>query len=52
MVLLISSCVFYYSVGYMEGDRRVLRFGLLVLLFVLSMLFVIISPSFIRILLG
>nr|YP_008378729.1 NADH dehydrogenase subunit 5 [Appalachioria falcifera]AFR77026.1 NADH dehydrogenase subunit 5 [Appalachioria falcifera] len=52
VVLLISSCVFYYSVGYMGGDSNILRFGLLVLLFVISMLFVIVSPSFISILLG
>lgn len=52
VVFLISGCVFYYSVGYMLGDRTILRFGLLVFLFVLSMFFVIISPSLIRILLG
>nr|WDY17720.1 NADH dehydrogenase subunit 5 [Polydesmus sp. GZCS-2019] len=52
VVFLISGCVFFYMVGYMEGDSSIVRFGLLVLLFVLSMFFVIVSPSFIMILLG
>nr|WPS93701.1 NADH dehydrogenase subunit 5 [Nedyopus patrioticus unicolor] len=52
VVLMISGCVFYYMVGYMSGEKNIVRFGLLVFLFVLSMVFVIISPSFITILLG
>lgn len=52
VVFLISGCVFLYMVGYIEGDKRILRFGLLVFLFVVSMFFVIISPRFIIILLG
>nr|AOR87183.1 NADH dehydrogenase subunit 5 [Xystodesmus sp. YD-2016] len=52
VVLLISGCVFYYMVGYMSGDKTIVRFGLLVFLFVISMVCVIFSPSFISILLG
>nr|AOR87172.1 NADH dehydrogenase subunit 5 [Asiomorpha coarctata] len=52
VVLLISGCVFYYMVGYMGGDKTIVRFGLLVFLFVVSMLCVIFSPSLISILLG
>nr|YP_009050548.1 NADH dehydrogenase subunit 5 [Dysmicohermes ingens]AIG24337.1 NADH dehydrogenase subunit 5 [Dysmicohermes ingens] len=51
-VLLISSLVIYYSKGYMAGDYNMNRFILLVLLFVLSMMFLIISPNLISILLG
>nr|UFZ13939.1 NADH dehydrogenase subunit 5 [Puri aleca] len=51
-VLFISSVVIYYSKGYMEGDYNINRFILLVLLFVLSMMFLIISPNLISILLG
>lgn len=52
VVLLISGCVFYYMVGYIAGDKTIVRFGLLVFLFVVSMLCVIFSPRLIRILLG
>lgn len=52
VVFMISGCVFFYMLGYMSGEKEILRFGLLVLLFVLSIFFVIISPSFITILLG
>jgi NADH-ubiquinone oxidoreductase chain 5 len=52
IVLIISGCVFYYIVGYIEGDKTIVRFGLLVMLFIVSMLFVIFCPRFIRILLG
>nr|UFZ13392.1 NADH dehydrogenase subunit 5 [Madachauliodes sp.] len=51
-VLLISSLVIYYSKGYMLGDYNINRFIILVLLFVLSMMFLIISPNLISILLG
>nr|UFZ13249.1 NADH dehydrogenase subunit 5 [Platychauliodes sp.] len=51
-VLFISSVVIYYSKGYMMGDYNINRFILLVLLFVLSMMFLIISPNLISILLG
>nr|UFZ12794.1 NADH dehydrogenase subunit 5 [Sialis sibirica] len=51
-VLLISSLVIYYSEEYMFGDLNLNRFILLVLMFVLSMMFLIISPNLISILLG
>nr|UFZ13158.1 NADH dehydrogenase subunit 5 [Ctenochauliodes sagittiformis] len=51
-VLFISAVVIYYSESYMEGDYNINRFILLVLLFVLSMMFLIISPNLISILLG
>nr|WRO44930.1 NADH dehydrogenase subunit 5 [Themus luteipes] len=51
-VLLISSMVIYYSYEYMEGDLNLSRFIILVVLFVISMMFLIISPNLISILLG
>nr|YP_009349955.1 NADH dehydrogenase subunit 5 [Lipotactes tripyrga]AQM40129.1 NADH dehydrogenase subunit 5 [Lipotactes tripyrga] len=51
-VLFISSLVIYYSEGYMKGDWEINRFIILVLMFVLSMVFLIISPNLISILLG
>nr|WRO44722.1 NADH dehydrogenase subunit 5 [Cyrebion subrufolineatus] len=51
-VLLISSMVIYYSYEYMDGDLNLSRFIILVVLFVISMMFLIISPNLISILLG
>lgn len=51
-VLFISSIVVMYSRGYIFGDYNVNRFVLIVLLFVASMCFVILSPNLISILLG
>nr|URX53053.1 NADH dehydrogenase subunit 5 [Glyptotermes sp. 10 AB-2022a] len=51
-VFLISSLVILYSDDYMHGDLNISRFILLVLMFVLSMMFLIISPNMISILLG
>uniref|UniRef100_UPI0030034A24 NADH dehydrogenase subunit 5 n=1 Tax=Amantis wuzhishana TaxID=2908853 RepID=UPI0030034A24 len=51
-VLLISSLVILYSEDYMSGDITLNRFIFLVLMFVLSMMFLIISPNLISILLG
>nr|YP_010688231.1 NADH dehydrogenase subunit 5 [Csiroleon tumidipalpus]WBR65425.1 NADH dehydrogenase subunit 5 [Csiroleon tumidipalpus] len=51
-VLFISSMVIYYSDDYMHGDENLSRFIILVLMFVLSMVFLIISPNLISILLG
>nr|UEP13605.1 NADH dehydrogenase subunit 5 [Betasyrphus serarius] len=51
-VLLISSLVIYYSKEYMSEDMNINRFIMLVLMFVLSMMFLIISPNLISILLG
>nr|YP_009654908.1 NADH dehydrogenase subunit 5 [Cazira horvathi]QCI09884.1 NADH dehydrogenase subunit 5 [Cazira horvathi] len=51
-VLLISSMVIMYSFIYMSGDLFSMRFLYIVLLFVLSMMFLIISPNLVSILLG
>nr|WGO57802.1 NADH dehydrogenase subunit 5 [Sigmella schenklingi biguttata] len=52
LVLFISSLVILYSEDYMFGDDNLNRFIYLVLLFVMSMMFLIISPNMISILLG
>nr|AAU13941.1 NADH dehydrogenase subunit 5 [Bothropolys sp. SP-2004] len=51
-VFFISSCVMFYSVDYMSSDKEIVRFGWLVLLFVISMMLLIFSPNLISILLG
>nr|WHM51817.1 NADH dehydrogenase subunit 5 [Stolotermes victoriensis] len=51
-VFLISSLVIFYSSDYMHGDVSINRFILLVLMFVASMMFLIISPNMVSILLG
>nr|YP_010988595.1 NADH dehydrogenase subunit 5 [Pteroptyx malaccae]WOR80739.1 NADH dehydrogenase subunit 5 [Pteroptyx malaccae] len=51
-VLFISSMVIFYSDEYMHGDMNIHRFIMLVFLFVMSMMFLIISPNLISILLG
>lgn len=51
-VILISSLVILYRMEYIENDKFITRFILLVLIFVLSIIFLIISPNLIRILLG
>nr|WAX39162.1 NADH dehydrogenase subunit 5 [Anaplecta sp. 4 ZQW-2020] len=51
-VLIISSLVIFYSEDYMHGDLNISRFIILVLMFVMSMVFLIISPNLISILLG
>lgn len=51
-VLMIASIVIYYSKEYIRGDMNINRFILLVLMFVLSMIFLIIRPNLISILLG
>lgn len=52
IVILISALVIFYRKEYMAGDKTEVRFILLVLIFVLSIMFLIISPNLIRILLG
>nr|UPL65410.1 NADH dehydrogenase subunit 5 [Dinomachus sikhimensis] len=51
-VLFISSMVLFYSNFYMDSDFNSVRFLYLVLLFIFSMLFMIVSPNLISILLG
>uniref|UniRef100_UPI003001F56A NADH dehydrogenase subunit 5 n=1 Tax=Hermonassa cecilia TaxID=2673479 RepID=UPI003001F56A len=51
-VFLISSVVIYYSKSYMMSELNLMRFIILVLLFVFSMMLLIISPNIISILLG
>nr|YP_010693414.1 NADH dehydrogenase subunit 5 [Gonopsis coccinea]WCB99296.1 NADH dehydrogenase subunit 5 [Gonopsis coccinea] len=51
-VMFISSLVVFYSYSYMLFELFKVRFLYLVLLFILSMLFLIISPNLISILLG
>nr|YP_009159445.1 NADH dehydrogenase subunit 5 [Palaemon serenus]AKQ09490.1 NADH dehydrogenase subunit 5 [Palaemon serenus] len=51
-VCFISSMVLYYSGSYMGGDSNMARFMYIVLGFVASMLFLILSPNLISILLG
>nr|AQP29952.1 NADH dehydrogenase subunit 5 [Ateuchotermes sp. C TB-2017]AQP29978.1 NADH dehydrogenase subunit 5 [Ateuchotermes sp. C TB-2017] len=51
-VLIISALVILYSDDYMSGDLNIVRFIMLVLMFVVSMMFLIISPNVISILLG
>jgi NADH-ubiquinone oxidoreductase chain 5 len=51
-VFFISSLVILYSDDYIHGDVNINRFIFLVLIFVLSIGFLIIRPNIIRILLG
>nr|UPI55306.1 NADH dehydrogenase subunit 5 [Neuroctenus sp.]WIL06190.1 NADH dehydrogenase subunit 5 [Neuroctenus hainanensis] len=51
-VLIISSMVILYSHVYMHSDVNKVRFLYLVILFVISMLFLIVSPNLFSILLG
>nr|YP_010329870.1 NADH dehydrogenase subunit 5 [Calyptra minuticornis]UNP54620.1 NADH dehydrogenase subunit 5 [Calyptra minuticornis] len=51
-VFLISSVVIFYSKSYMSSELNLMRFIILVLLFVSSMMLLIISPNIISILLG
>nr|UXO94134.1 NADH dehydrogenase subunit 5 [Dolichovespula saxonica] len=52
LVLMISSFVMIYSLKYMEGDIFINRFFMLLMLFVLSMLFLIICPNLMGLLVG
>ena len=52
LVCFISSIVLYYSGGYMRGDENINRLLYLVLGFVFSIIFLIVSSNLIRILVG
>jgi NADH-ubiquinone oxidoreductase chain 5 len=52
LVSFISSMVLFYSYIYIFGEKFFIRFIILVYLFVLSIIFLILSPNMIRILLG
>nr|QXJ42306.1 NADH dehydrogenase subunit 5 [Stoloteuthis sp. GS-2021] len=52
LVCFISGCVMIFSMSYMHGDSNYYRFVLMVMLFVLSMNFLIFIPSLISLLLG
>jgi NADH-ubiquinone oxidoreductase chain 5 len=51
-VFIISSLVILYRDDYIVGDLNIVCFILLVLMFVVSIIFLIISPNVISILLG
>jgi len=51
-VFIISSLVILYSDDYIFGDLNIVQFILLVLMFVVSIMFLIVSPNVISILLG
>nr|URW97632.1 NADH dehydrogenase subunit 5 [Lysmata sp. 1 LQZ-2020] len=51
-VMFISCLVLFYSGSYMSGDKNMDRFMYLVLGFVTSMMFLIISPNLVSLLLG
>jgi NADH-ubiquinone oxidoreductase chain 5 len=50
-VFIISSLVILYSDGYNFGDSSIFRFIMLVFLFVVSIIFAVVSPNVISILL-
>lgn len=52
VVVLISGCVMFYNGFYMDGEVYYDRFCKLVFLFVLSILFLVIIPSFLGLIVG
>nr|YP_514768.1 NADH dehydrogenase subunit 5 [Watasenia scintillans]BAD52099.1 NADH dehydrogenase subunit 5 [Watasenia scintillans]BAE80016.1 NADH dehydrogenase subunit 5 [Watasenia scintillans] len=52
LVCFISGCVMVFTKSYMKGDENLTRFSLIVILFVLSMNFLIFIPNMISLLLG
>lgn len=52
IVLLISSIVLIYRLIYIEIDKNIFRYYLLVLIFVFSMILIIIRPNIVRIMFG
>lgn len=52
VVFFISSCVMFYRDDYMRGEMLKNSFAFVVFLFVVSMMFLIVSPNFLRVILG
>nr|YP_010252271.1 NADH dehydrogenase subunit 5 [Grandidierella taihuensis]QTX95229.1 NADH dehydrogenase subunit 5 [Grandidierella taihuensis] len=52
VVSFISAMIMGYSIYYMEGDLNYKRFTFILIMFVISMMFLIISPNLISLLLG
>nr|YP_010583707.1 NADH dehydrogenase subunit 5 [Histioteuthis reversa]UXN83903.1 NADH dehydrogenase subunit 5 [Histioteuthis reversa] len=52
LVCFIAGCVMIFTISYMSGEVNLLRFSFTVLLFVLSMNFLIFIPSLVSLLLG
>lgn len=52
IVLLISSIVLIYRLIYIEIDKNIIRYFLLVLIFVFSIILMIIRPNIVRIIFG
>nr|YP_002317375.1 NADH dehydrogenase subunit 5 [Architeuthis dux]ACJ11918.1 NADH dehydrogenase subunit 5 [Architeuthis dux]AGK37121.1 NADH dehydrogenase subunit 5 [Architeuthis dux]AGK37129.1 NADH dehydrogenase subunit 5 [Architeuthis dux]AGK37137.1 NADH dehydrogenase subunit 5 [Architeuthis dux]AGK37155.1 NADH dehydrogenase subunit 5 [Architeuthis dux] len=52
LVCFISGCVMVFTISYMSGDSNLFRFSLTVMLFVLSMNFLIFIPGLVSLLLG
>nr|BCD89858.1 NADH dehydrogenase subunit 5 [Grandidierella osakaensis] len=52
IVTLISSMIMMYSIYYMEGDKNPKRFVFILFMFILSMMFLIVSPNLVSLLLG
>nr|AXI98591.1 NADH dehydrogenase subunit 5 [Pseudoniphargus grandis] len=52
VVSFISGCIMKYSYYYMMGDKNFLRFVMVLLLFVGSMMLLIVSPNLVSLLLG
>ena len=52
LVFFISSMVIMYSFYYIEEDKDYFRFSIILLLFVVSMIFLIIRPNIVSLLLG
>lgn len=51
-VSLISRMIFLYCLYYMDIEKNDRRFRIILFLFILSMVFLIVSPNLARILLG
>lgn len=52
VVCLISGCVFFYSCRYISEDENIVRFSLIVFLFVMVMLVFVFSSRMLGILMG